>query len=47
VFGQVKDRLNLRTFSRRGLDAFRAEWSFGATVHNIRKLHTHRCKLAR
>jgi hypothetical protein len=47
VFGQIKDRLQLRTFSRRGLDACRAEWSFAATVHNLRKLHTHRCQLAR
>lgn len=46
VFGQIKDRLKLRTFSRRGLAACRSEWSFSATVHNIRKLHTHRCQLA-
>jgi hypothetical protein len=46
VFGQIKDRLALRSFTRRGLDNARAEWSFAATVHNLRKLLTWRAALA-
>ena len=42
VFGQIKDRQGLRQFLRRGLDNVKTEWSLACTVHNIRKLHTHR-----
>lgn len=42
VIGQIKDRQGLRQFSRRGLDACSTEWTFAATVHNVRKLHLHR-----
>ena len=42
VFGQIKDRQGLRGFLRRGLDNVTAEWSLACTVHNIRKIHTHR-----
>jgi transposase len=40
VFGQLKDRLGMRQLSRRGLANARAEITFAATVHNIRKLRT-------
>jgi transposase len=42
VFGQIKDRQQLRRFSHRGLDNVTTEWIFACTVHNIRKLHQHR-----
>lgn len=40
VFGQLKDRLGMRQFTRRGLTAVNAEFTLAATVHNIRKLIT-------
>jgi len=46
VFGQIKDRQGLRQFLRRGIDNVRTEWSLACTVHNIRKLHTHRLATA-
>ena len=46
VFGQVKDRQGLRQFLRRGLDNVKTEWSLACTVHNLRKLHTHRLATA-
>lgn len=39
VFGQLKDRLGLRQFARRGFAAVTAELTLAATVHNLRKLH--------
>jgi transposase len=42
VFGQLKDRQQMRQFTRRGLDNATTEWLFACTVHNIRKLHKHR-----
>lgn len=42
VFGQIKDRQQLRQFSRRGLANVTTEWIFACAVHNIRKLHKHR-----
>jgi len=46
VFGQIKDRQGLRQFLRRGLNNVKAEWSLACTVHNIRKIHTHRLATA-
>jgi transposase len=46
VFGQIKDRQGVRQFLRRGLDNVRTEWSLACTVHNIRKIHTHRLATA-
>jgi len=46
VFGQIKDRQGLRGFLRRGLDNVKTEWSLACTVHNIRKIHTHRLATA-
>jgi transposase len=46
VFGQIKDRQGLRQFLRRGLDNVKTEWSLACTVHNIRKIHTHRLATA-
>jgi transposase len=42
VFGQLKDRQQLRKFSRRGLTAVTAELHLAATAHNITKLWRHR-----
>jgi hypothetical protein len=39
VFGQLKDRLGMRQFTRRGLKAVTAEFYLACTVHNLRKLH--------
>jgi transposase len=39
VFGQLKDRLGMRQFARRGLEAVTAEFFLACTVHNLRKLH--------
>lgn len=39
VFGQIKTAQGLRGFSRRGLDAARAEWKLIAAAHNLLKLH--------
>jgi hypothetical protein len=41
VNGQLKDRVGLRQFRRRGLDAVQAELLFAATVHNLRKAYRH------
>ena len=38
VFGQIKDRRNTRTFSRRGLDAVDAEWKLVCAANNLTKL---------
>jgi transposase len=46
VFGQIKDRQGLRQFLRRGLENVKTEWSLACTVHNIRKIHTHRLATA-
>lgn len=40
VFGQVKERLRMHQFARRGLHNVAAEFSLACTVHNIRKLFT-------
>lgn len=40
VFGQLKDRLGMRQFTRRGLPGATAELTLAATVHNVRKLFT-------
>ena len=40
TFGQLKDRGGMRQFSCRGLNAVQAEFSFAATIHNLRKLLT-------
>lgn len=40
VFGHLKDRIGLRRFSRRGLDAVTAELHLAATVLNLNRLHT-------
>jgi hypothetical protein len=37
VFGQHRER-GLDRFSRRGLEACRAEWTFENTCHNLMKL---------
>ena len=44
VFGQLKERIGLRRFSRRGLQAARHEFALAATAHNLRRLATHRMK---
>lgn len=41
VNGQLKDRVGLRQFRRRGLEAAQAELLFAAAVHNLRKAHRH------
>jgi hypothetical protein len=38
VFGQLKDRLGMRQFSRRHLPNVDTEFHLAATVHNLRKL---------
>jgi hypothetical protein len=38
VIGQLKDRLGLRRFSRRGLPAAKHELALAATAYNIRRL---------
>lgn len=40
VFGHLKDRVNLRRFSRRGLSAVTAELNLGASVLNLLRLHS-------
>ncbi len=42
VIAQLKDRIGLRRFSRRGLTAARHELALAATAHNIRRLAVHR-----
>lgn len=39
VFGQLKDRLGMRQFLRRGLDNVTAEWTLAALTSNLRKMH--------
>jgi transposase len=41
VIGHLKDRIGLRRFSRRGIQAARHELAFAAMTHNIRRLATH------
>ncbi|HSP39122.1 MAG TPA: transposase, partial [Frankiaceae bacterium] len=41
VNGQLKDRVGLRQFRRRGLDAVQAELLFASAVHNLRKAYRH------
>jgi transposase len=40
VIGQLKDRIGLRRFSRRGIQAARHELALAAIAHNIRRLAT-------
>jgi hypothetical protein len=40
VIGQIKDRIGLRRFSRRGLQAAKHELAFAATAYNLLKLAT-------
>lgn len=40
VIGHLKDRIGLRRFTRRGLEAARHELALAATAHNIRRLAT-------
>lgn len=39
VFGNIKDARGFRRFTRRGLNAARAEWQLITATHNILKLH--------
>ena len=39
IFGQLKDRLGMRQFLRRGLDNVSAEWTLAALTSNLRKMH--------
>jgi transposase len=41
VFGQVKEQLRIRRFSRRGLANVQAEWNPACLAHNLLKLHRH------
>jgi len=41
VFAQIKERMGLRRFLVRGLEAVRAEWALACTAYNLRKLHKH------
>lgn len=40
VFGNIKNNLGYRRFTRRGLAAVHAEWRLICTAHNLLKLHT-------
>jgi Transposase DDE domain len=42
VFGDIKHTRGFRRFSRRGLDAARAEWQLITATHNLLKLHRSR-----
>ena len=42
IFATIKERLRFRRFSRRGLDAVKAEWQLITAAQNINKLYTHR-----
>ena len=42
VFANLKSTLNMRQFSRKGLQAAREEWAFIAAVFNLRRLAVHR-----
>ena len=39
IFGDIKHDRGFRRFSRRGLDAARAEWQLITATHNLLKLH--------
>jgi len=41
VFGNLKETMGFRRFTRRGLQAARDEWMFVATVFNMRRLAVH------
>jgi transposase len=41
VFGTIKEQRGFRRFSRRGLDAVRAEWQLVTATHNLFKLFNH------
>ncbi|MBO0982224.1 transposase [Microbacterium sp. SD291] len=40
VFGNIKNNLGYRRFTRRGLDAVSSEWRLICTAHNLLKLRT-------
>ncbi len=40
VFGNIKNNLGYRRFTRRGLDAVQSEWRLICTAHNLLKLRT-------
>lgn len=42
VFGNIKNNLGYRRFTRRGIDAVQSEWRLICTAHNLLKLHTAR-----
>lgn len=42
IFATIKEPLRFRRFSRRGLDAVKAEWQLITTAQNINKLYNHR-----
>lgn len=39
VNGHLKDRIGLRQFARRGINAVNSELTLGATVANLMKIH--------
>jgi hypothetical protein len=39
AFGIIKEQMNFRRFSRRGLSLAGAEWLFVAAVYNIKRLY--------
>jgi transposase len=41
VFGTIKETRGYRRFTRRGIDAVKAEWQLITAAHNINKLHRH------
>jgi hypothetical protein len=41
VFGTIKETRGFRRFSRRGLDAVKAEWLLILATHNINKAYKH------
>jgi len=41
VFGDTKENLGFRRFSRRGLKASRSEWALIANAHNLKKAFNH------
>ncbi len=41
VFGIIKERLGFRRFTVRGLDKAAAQWSFIASIYNLRKIYKH------
>ena len=40
VFGNIKNNLGYRRFTRRGLDAVHSEWRLICAAHNLLKLRT-------